>query len=171
MPRLTHQYNQSTRLPLSAGNAPTGALDPYIWRASYLPVLNVDSQFVQDPSQDFGMLRWGLREWKRISPFLLKDLYVLTPWHARDDVYGFTAYAFYDPDTASGALLAFRQEKCAEDTLRVFLPFAGDGGPFTLTDEDTGEALSADGAGPQSVCLRFDHPRQARLLWLRGEAS
>lgn len=28
--------------------APTGTSDPYVWRASYLPVLNVESQFVQD---------------------------------------------------------------------------------------------------------------------------
>ncbi len=40
----------------------TGDSDPYIWRASYLPILNVDSQFTQDPDQDFGVLRFGLDE-------------------------------------------------------------------------------------------------------------
>ena len=143
--------------------APTGTLDHYVWRASYLPVLNVDSQFVQDPDQDFDMLRWGLREWKQVNPYLLKDFYLLTPWHTEKDVYGFTAYAFRDPETASGVLLAFRQEKCMEDSLSVTLPFAVDGEGCTLKDKDTGETLTGS-AG--TFTLRFDQPRQARLLWI-----
>ena len=143
--------------------SPTGMLDPYVWRASYLPVLNVDSQFTQDPGQDFDMLRWGLREWKRVSPYLLKDFYLLTPWHTEQDVFGFTAYAFYDPDAASGALLAFRQEKCREEALSIALPFAGDGQTWMLKDEDTEETLAS---GDGCFTLRFAHPRQARLLWI-----
>lgn len=143
--------------------SPTGTLDHYVWRASYLPVLNVDSQFVQDPNQDFDMLRWGLREWKRVSAYLLKDFYALTPWHTEKDVYGFTAYAFYDPDTLSGVLLAFRQEKCPEDALSVSLPFVSDGQVYTLQDEDSGETQTVGG---DAFTLRFSHPRQARLLWI-----
>lgn len=143
--------------------APTGTLDHYVWRASYLPVLNVDSQFTQDPDQDFEMLRWGLREWKQVSPYLLKDFFVLTPWHTEKDVYGFTAYAFLDPETASGVLLAFRQEKCQEDSLSVTLPFVSGGQEVTLKDQDTGETLTGS-AG--TFVIRFDRPRQARLLWI-----
>ena len=143
--------------------APTGTLDHYVWRASYLPVLNVDSQFTQDPDQDFEMLRWGLREWKQVSPYLLKDFYVLTPWHTEKDVYGFTACAFLDPETASGVLLAFRQEKCREDSLSVTLPFVSGGQEVTLKDQDTGETLTGS-AG--TFVIRFDRPRQARLLWI-----
>ena len=146
--------------------SPTGRLDPYVWRASYLPVMTVDSQFVQDPDQDFEMLRWGLREWKRVSPYLLKDFHVLTPWHTEEDVFAFTAYAFWDPDADAGVLLAFRQEKCAEDTLTVTLPFAGE--KVTLTDEDTGETLEAGAAVSDGFPIRFSHARQARLFWLRG---
>ena len=143
--------------------ASTGTLDQYVWRASYLPAMNVDSQFTQDPDQDFEMLRWGLREWKQVNPYLLKDFYLLTPWHTEKDVYGFTAYAFLDPETASGVLLAFRQEKCQEDSLSVTLPFASDGQEYTLKDQDTGETLSGS-AG--TFILRFDRQRQARLLWI-----
>ncbi len=151
--------------------SPVGTLDLYVWRASYLPILNVDSQFVQDPDQDFEMLRRGLREWKRIGAYLLKDFYVLTPWHTEEDIFGFTAYAFWDPDTAAGALLAFRQEKCAEDMLTVTLAFAGEKGRITLADEDTGEIREIRGAdaAEYGISLRFSHPRQARLLWLHGE--
>ena len=146
----------------------TGVLDMYVWRASYLPVMNVDSQFVQDPGQDFDMLRAGLKEWKKLSPFLLKEFYVLTPWHAGDDASGFTAYAFFDPDADAGALLAFRQENCAEDALPLRLPFAETGENCRLEDEDTHETLNA---GPGGVTLRFAHPRQARLMWIRVQKT
>ena len=146
--------------------SPTGILDMYVWRASYLPVLNVDSQFAQDPGQDFSLLRRGLSEWKRVSPYLLKDFYVLTPWHTEADTSGFTAYAFYDPDAEAGVLFAFRQEKCREDTLSLALPFAAPGQAAALRDEDTGEAFAVNGA--ESFSLRFSHPRQARLLWVWG---
>lgn len=148
--------------------SPTGRLDAYVWRASYLPILNVDSQFVQDPDQDFDLLRWGLREWKRVSPYLLKDFYVLTPWHPETETTGFTACAFFDPEALSGALLAFRQEKCQEETVTLPLPFAGEGEEYDLKDEDTGEILRA---GRQGITLRFDKPRQARLLWISPSAS
>ena len=148
--------------------SPTGLLDMYVWRASYLPILNVDSQFTQDPGQDFSLLRRGLREWKRLSPYLLKDFYVLTPWHAGDDASGFTAYAFFDPDADAGALLAFRQENCAEDALPLRLPFAETGENCRLEDEDTHETLNA---GPGGFTLRFAHPRQARLMWIRVQKT
>lgn len=148
--------------------SPTGLLDAYVWRASYLPILNVDSQFVQDPDQDFDLLRWGLGEWKRVSPYLLKDFYVLTPWHPETETTGYTAYAFFDPETLSGVLLAFRQEKCQEETVFLPLPFAGEGETFVLRDEDTGDTLIA---GRQGITLRFERPRQARLLWIRAAAS
>ena len=148
--------------------SPTGLLDEYVWRASYLPILNVDSQFVQDPDQDFDLLRWGLREWKRVSPYLLKDFYVLTPWHPETETTGFTAYAFFDPKTLSGVLLAFRQEKCMEETAALPLPFAGEDEAFDLKDEDTGEVLRA---GRQGIALRFHKHRQARLLWISPSAS
>ena len=148
--------------------SPAGLLDAYVWRASYLPILNVDSQFVQDPEQDFSMLRWGMSEWKRVSPYLLKDFYVLTPWHPESERTGFTAYVFFDPDTSSGVLLAFRQEKCPDESVFLALPFAGEGETYALTDEDTGERAMAGGEG---MALMFSRPRQARLLWIQAAAK
>lgn len=146
----------------------TGHIDEYVWRASYLPALNVDSQFVQDPDQDWDMLRFGLKEWHRVKPYLLKDFYVLTPWHTEEDTCGFTAFAYYDEAERRGVLLAFRQELCEEDTLYTDLPFATDAQTCTLTDEDTGEILTFTGEELRSGALKlyFDKPRTARLLWV-----
>ena len=150
--------------------SPTGELDQYVWRASYLPAMNVDSQFVQDPDQDFDILRTGLREWKRLAPYMLKDFYVLTPWHTREDKTSFTAYCYFDPESGEGALLAFRQERCQAEEVQLTLPFAREEG-CCLTDEDSGETLrvSGDEMRGKGFALSFDAPRSARLLWVRIE--
>lgn len=143
--------------------APTGRSDVYIWRASYLASLNVDSQFVYDPTQDFSMLRFGLHEWKKVSPYLLKDFYTLTPWHKECDRFGFTAFCYYDPEKEEGVLLSFRQEFCVNDTLTIALPFVSQGEKVQLIDEDTKEVTIAQ----NTAKLYFDHPRKARLLWVK----
>jgi alpha-galactosidase len=140
----------------------TGTSDVYVWRASYLPALNVDSQFTQDPDQDFGVLRFGLREWAEVKPYLLKEFYVLTPWHSEQERDGFTAYCFFDPETEKGVLFAFRGEDCAEDQVSLSLPFA-EGNEYALTDKDGGEAVTVK----EDFTLHFENPREAKLLWIK----
>ncbi|MBR0463043.1 MAG: alpha-galactosidase [Clostridia bacterium] len=146
-----------------------GTLDMYVWRASYLAAMNVDAQYVYDPDQDFSMLRRGLREWKKLAPFILQDMYVLTPWHSPEDTSGFTAYSYYDPARREGAILAFRQENCPESELSVTLPYVGDGEICLLTDEDSGEHASQAGLDMRlsGLVLRMPEKRQARLIWVR----
>lgn len=143
--------------------APTGISDPYVWRASYLPSLNVDSQFVYNESQNFDMLRFGLREWEIISPYLLKEFYTLTPWHKENDTTDFTAFCYYDPDKDEGVMLAFRQEKCNREQLCIQLPFASSDDNYLITDEDNGVETITNG----TVTLLFDTPRTAKLLWVK----
>lgn len=140
-----------------------GVSDPYVWRASYLPVLNVSSQFVLADEDSFPMLRFGLCEWKRVSPFLLKEFYPLTPWHRETDTSGFTAFCYFDPTCEEGVLLAFRQERCRTDTLQVALPFGKEHTTYVFTDEDTGEETVAE----RTLTLSFSSPRTAKLLWIR----
>ena len=164
---MTSSFNQW--IPFSGANtkekqeqlALKGVSDKYVWRASYLCALNVDSQFVQDPGQDFGILRFGLKEWKKVNPYLLKEFYVLTPWHSGEDKTGMTSYMYFDPETETGVLLAFRQEECGEEKLSASLPF--EEGAWTLTDEDTGEKIAVlDG----KIDLPMPEKRMAKLLWV-----
>ena len=141
----------------------TGRSDRYIWRASYLPVLNVDSQYCQDPGQDFDNLRFGLHEWQKLNRYLLEDFYVHTPWHDHNYREGFTAYSYIDPAAEEGVLFAFRMEDCPADTLTITLPYAKEG-TWVLTDADTGETVCCDGG---TVVLHFAEPRTARLLWVK----
>ena len=148
-----------------------GRSDVYTWRASYLPVLNVDSQFVHDPGQDFSMLRFGLEEWKKVSPYLLGDFYLLTPWHSQTDKTAFTAYSFFHEEEGKGLMLLFRMEECAEESLSVRLPYAKNGSRYLLTDEDSGEAISLPGEELRQTGCRFTfaEPRTARLVWIGEE--
>jgi len=122
---------------------PDGKRDPYIFRASYLPVLNVSAQWTQDPNTDFDMLRWGIDEWHSIKRFLLKDMFVLTPWHNQHDKTGWTAFAYMDGD--EGILLAFRMEECEEASVQLHMS-AWEGASHILTDADSGEEIRVDGA-------------------------
>ena len=147
----------------------TGVIDPYVWRASYLPVMNIDSQYVQDPGQDFDVLRTGLKEWKRLKEYLLADFYVHTHWHTESEKSDFTAYSFFDEEKQAGILLAFRQEECKESVLSVTLPFVPENAVCVLTDEDTGDEIRVSGT-EMAECgftLSFDNPRAARLLWIK----
>ena len=141
----------------------TGVSDAYVWRASYLPALNVDSQFVCDAEQNFDMLRFGLREWKKVAPYLLKEFYTLTPWHSANDTTAFTAFCYYDTEKEEGVILAFRQEHCGRESLNISLPFANDVDRYTVTDEDSGDQVIANGV----IALDFDRKRKAKLLWIK----
>ncbi len=143
--------------------AATGDSDPYVWRASYLASLNVDSQFVYDESQNFDMLRFGLKEWKKVSPYLLTEFYTLTPWHTESDNTDFTAFCYYDAEKESGVIFAFRQEYCCRETLNISLPFADERDRYIVTDEDTQKKITIS----RNIILKFDAPRTSKLLWLK----
>jgi alpha-galactosidase len=145
-----------------------GASDPYIWRVSYLPVLNIESQYVYDPTQNFDMVRFGLQEWRKVAPFLLKDFYVLTPWHTDRDKSNFTALSYYDEEAGKGIILAFRMEECGLENLKVKLPFAKADKEYVFTDEDTKAVESCNGDVLTKSGITFNLPekRMARLIWV-----
>ncbi len=142
--------------------AKEGVNDLYIWRASYLAILNMEGQVVQDEGQDFDLTRFAIAEWERISPFILKDMYVLTPWHGENDTSDFTAFSYFDPEAQKGVLLAFRQENCVRDNITVKLPFISKDENYTLTDADTNEVIKSDG----EVYIEIDEPRKARVIFI-----
>ncbi len=142
--------------------AKEGVNDIYIWRASYLAILNMEGQVVQDEGQDFELTRFAIAEWEKIAPFMLKDMYVLTPWHGEKDTSDFTVFCYFDSETEKGVLLAFRQEECVRDNITVKLPFISNGENYSLTDADTNEVIYSNG----EACIEIDEPRKARVIFL-----
>lgn len=149
---------------------PTGVSDVYVWRASYLPALNVDSQFVQAEDQNFDILRFGLREWKKVSPYLLKDFYTLTPWHSEEDKTDFTAYSYFDEEKKKGVLFVFRQEECARDTILLKFPFLKRGEKCILTNEDNAlSQIYSYNVLKKGIEFKVPKVRRALLYWLTVE--
>ncbi len=146
---------------------PKGVLDTYVWRASYLPVLNIDSQFVQDKTTDFEMLRFGMREWKRINKYFLDDFYTLTPWNNSVDKNNFTAYSFYNGEDERGVILAVRQEDCVPDTLKIKMPYIKSGSEYKLTDADTKiEKVMSGDELMANLSVVFSQKREAKLIYI-----
>lgn len=166
---MTHSFNRW--IPFNGAGtqekqeelAPCGISDVYVWRASYLCVLNnLELQFVQNPNLDYDNLKFGLNEWKKFSPYLLCDFYTLTPWHEERDKNSFTAFCYFDEKTQSGLILAFRMENCEQENLIINLPL-GKNSTFTLTDEDTKDKWEVG----NKFTLHFNQKRTSKLIWVK----
>lgn len=144
-----------------------GESSPYVWRASYLPVLNVSSLWVREDPANFPMTRFGLKEWDRVKPYLLKEFYVHTPWHSKEDTSGFCAFSYFDSDTQKGIITAFRQESCEENSLKICLEYADKNSMYELKDEDSGKANVYPGDELQTgLTLQFATPKSSHLIWI-----
>ena len=145
---------------------PDGVLDEYTWRASYLAAMNIASRFVYEKPENFPMLRWGLKEYDTVRNYLLKDFYVHTPWHSREDMTGFTAFSYIDPEKNEGVITAFRQESCDEDTLTVTLPYVAPNTVWSLRNADTGEIITLSS---NELTMKFPRKRTSKLFYIRKE--
>ena len=143
--------------------------DAYIYRASYLPIFNYGEAFVHNPDLDYDQMRFFIGEWKSIRHLLARDMYVLTPWHARSDRLGWTAFAYDAPELGDSLLLAFRMEECEEECCAVRLPFAEAGAQYELTNVDTSEKqiASGDDLRQGSLLLTLAEKRSCLMLRLR----
>lgn len=151
-----------------------GELDPpsgkgndfYISRASYLPAAwQIGGQVTQNPDLDLQLMRDVMKEWRSVSDLLLKDLYVLTPWHAEDDLKGWTAFAYHDPDTDEAAVLAFRQDECEEADYILKLPFADPDKTYAIADADTKKTTERKGSELIEGIKATLPEKRSSLLW------
>jgi len=145
-----------------------GKRDIYIFRASYNPILNLSAQWVQDPRTDFELIRSGLREWETVKDYLLKDFYLLTPWNGPEDKTHWTSYVYFNPETDSGVLFAFRMEEAAEHSCLLRLTMLDPGSTYELCDADTGVIGTFTGS-ELAVGHIVTHPlpRSAALIYIR----
>ena len=138
--------------------------DVYAWRASYLPILNHSEAYLHNQALDFETMRKCIGEWRSISHLLLKDMYVLTPWHDRYTLNSWTALCYDDPDAGESVLMAFRMEECTQAEYTVKLPFAVEKAEYIFTDADTGKHFTLTGEEMHNgVVLKLDSPRSCCL--------
>lgn len=144
--------------------------DVYVTRASLLPVWNVSGAYSHNPDLNFDEYRRNLDIWRKNSHLLTKDFYHLSKWHSPTDTSGWTVFAYNDPKTKEGILLAFRQETCKEGEMLVRIPFADVKGSYTLKDEDTQKSMTYSGKQLlEGLKLRLDQPRSSLLLRIQAQ--
>lgn len=101
----------------SLGQLTTGIMDTYVLRASMLPHFSYSAEFYYKQNEiDWEALRNGQNEWKDLSEYFFKDFYVLTPYRSTTDSKNWTVYQYFDADTNSGVIQAFRLPNCEENT-------------------------------------------------------
>ena len=117
--RLALTPKLSQWLPFNGAVAKDGAslvdntCDIYALRASYLCVYEPAANFWCDRDTiDWDSYKQGLAEWKEINKYLLKDFYRLTPYQSVNDGKSWTAYMYFDGETGSGVVQAFRKPEC-----------------------------------------------------------
>ena len=138
----------------------------YVARASYLPIYNYGGEFTHNELLDYDLMRRNFGEWKSVRRLLTKDMYVLTPWRHHTDTSHWTAFAYNDPGTGEGILLAFRMEEAESDTFTVKLPFA-DGGGYVLKNADTGETGLYD--HDNGIKLTLKEKKSSVLIYINKE--
>ncbi len=75
------------------------------------------------------------------------------------------AYQLDDSESASGIVVAFRREGCAENTLKVDLQAICPDAEYTVTDFNTGESRTLKGSElASSFSLRLDTAPESILL-------
>ena len=135
----------------------------YSLRTAYLPTFNFTMvKPTQDPNTDFELLRFGFREWNKIKSYLLREFYVLTPWRSEVDSSDFVSYCFFDPETETGYLFAFRQDNGRREKLTVSLPFAN-GEAYALTDEETGETIICN----DKAEIFLNAPKSSKIFFVK----
>ncbi len=172
---MSASFNQWIPFHGAATKETEGQVDPsigpgsdgYVYRASYLPVFNYSEAYLHNPELDFDRMRRYVGEWESIRHLLTKDMYVLTPWHARDNRTGWTAFAYDAPESGESLLLAFRMEDCEEERCSVTLPFAEPTAQYELTDADAGEKQVICGESLRNGAFTLTLPEKRSCLMLR----
>ena len=137
----------------------------YVTRASFLPVYNTYESFVHNPELDYDLMRRNYNEWKSVNRLLVKDMYVLTPWHHEQDREGWSAFAYDDPEEGSSVLLAFRMEDCEIAEVRFPLEFARKDASYRLAWADSGETVEMSGAElRKGVTVKLPEKKSSALI-------
>ena len=173
---MSASFNQWIPFHGAATKETAGQVDPsvgagsdaYIYRASYLPVLNYSEAYLHNPELDFDRMRRYIGEWESIRHLLIREFYVLTPWHARDNRTNWTAFAYDAPDLGESILLAFRMECCKDESCKVYLVYADPDAEYELGDADSGTRQILSGRELRDgLMLTLNQPRTSLLYRIR----
>ncbi len=107
-----------------------------------------------------------IAEYKRLRPFILKQRFLLTP-QARS-LHDWTVWQFRDPESDSGAILAFRGQSPNEQLL-VRLKGLTPSKQYTLRNDETDETLTVTGSQLMQNGMKISIPELggSALWWMK----
>lgn len=119
----------------------TEEVTEYKLRSSLAPWININVATMKK-STPWDTVKKVYDEHKRLSEYYYADFYPLTPVNKSKDVW--RAMEYYDVDTNSGAVLAFRAENCPDDSVTLKLYGLSDR-DYVLENSNTGEKTVVSG--------------------------
>lgn len=153
----------------SAGQLSNGVTDLYTLRATMLPHVNYQAAFYHDSETiDWETLRKGQTEWEEASRYFFADFYVLSPYRGVSDTENWTAYEYFDAETSSGLLQAFRPADCQEREYTVCVKGVDENAYYCLRDLDgVNSVVRVKGSALlNGLRLVAETPRTAIMLYI-----
>ncbi len=108
-----------------------------------------------------------IAEYKRLRPFVMKRRFLLTP--QAKSLHDWTVWQFHDPESDSGAILAFR-EQSPNERMPIRLKGLDPKKRYELQNEDTGETtlLTGEKLMSEGVEVAIPEVGSSKLLWIKA---
>ncbi len=168
----THSINYGTWFPYSGTGSGRIWGDTYRFRSAYAPGLMTQLMWSErDPICDdpalYAWLRKMSEEYLRVRPYLSADIYPLSMFSDMKDTW--CAVQYHAPSEDAGILQVFRREESAYTQAVYQLHGLITRKTYTITDADTGESITADGAElmGEGFCVNIKETRTAKLYYIR----
>jgi alpha-galactosidase len=159
-------------LPLNSTSPVAKPGDTYQARSAYsagliLSLNEFGSSDFNNPDFDFAWFRDRLAEIRRLRPYFLGDIHLLTP--CAYDLDSWLAYQLILPEKQEGAILAFRRPESPMTSGCFQLQGLDAAGTYTFEDADDGRTEEAGGQElmKTGLPLAIETARDSRLVFYR----
>ena len=115
----------------------SSSADIYAMRSAMLPITQYSGDFYYNPSNvDWESMLQYKRERNEYEKYFYSDFYVLTPYNGISDTKNWTAYMYFNPNTDSGVISAFRAVNCEQSQYTLKVKGVNPNHYYTIRDVD-----------------------------------
>ncbi len=156
-----------------ASKTTEGDHDIYALRGTYVPSMTYLGRWYHDEDMiDWDTLKQGLKEWEYISKYFYKEYYTLTPYAYVTDDTVWTSFMYFDKESDSGVIQAFRQPNCADDRVTVKVKGVNPDNYYEVRDLDRVNTIARVKGSQlmEGLTLYAENPRTAIVIYLNPVA-
>lgn len=146
-----------------------GDTDTYSYRASFNAAPCLNARYYQDRNKlNWEELRKCQSDYDTFKKYILKDYYSLTPYRGVSNDKEWVSYMYFDKESKSGVIQAFRQINCEEDTIKVNLKGIDSNKYYKLTDIDGINSINKIKGSTleKGYVINSTSPRQALIIYI-----